>query len=420
MKTTYDESRGYRIHLYKTDKFKQTTIKISLREPILKENITRRALLYNVLFSSSRKYNSERKINIRKEELYSMNFQFVNNRIGNYLNTSLSIKVLDEKYTEKGILEQSISLLSDLLLDPLIEDNHFRKDKVDLYKEKTKARLSTIKEDAPLYASVRAKEVYDDSILSYRIIGYIEDVDEINEYNLYEYYKEMIKTNIIDFYVVGNIELDEIENYIDKYFKKLINNNKNPESYELNTKLLKEKEYIETINNEQSILVILSKLDKTTNYERYYVSSFLSYILGGGTSSKLFNTVREKESLCYYIYSNYRMFDNVLTINAGIDNTNYKKTVKLIKKIIKDIQKGNISEEEINNFKTLINNDFDAIDENARSLINYMIDVDTLKLDELDKRRELINKVTKKDIVNLSKKIKIQNIYLLEGVKNEK
>ena len=49
-----------------------------------------------------------------------------------------------------------------------------------------------------------------------------------------------------------------------------------------------------------------------------------------------------------------------------------------------------------------------------------MIDVDTLKLDELDKRRELINKVTKKDIVNLSKKIKIQNIYLLEGVKNEK
>ena len=114
------------------------------------------------------------------------------------------------------------------------------------------------------------------------------------------------------------------------------------------------------------------------------------------------------------------MFDNVLTINAGIDNTNYKKTVKLIKKIIKDIQKGNISEEEINNFKTLINNDFDAIDENARSLINYMIDVDTLKLDELDKRRELINKVTKEDIVNLSKKIKIQNIYLLEGVKNEK
>ena len=48
-----------------------------------------------------------------------------------------------------------------------------------------------------------------------------------------------------------------------------------------------------------------------------------------------------------------------------------------------------------------------------------MIDVDTLKLDELDKRREKINKVTKEEIVNLSKKIKIQNIYLLEGVKND-
>lgn len=419
MKTTYDEKRGYRIHLYKTDKFKQTTIKISLKEPIKKENITKRSLLYNVLFSSSKKYNSERKINIRKEELYSMNLQFLNNRIGNYLNTTLTIKSLDEKYTEKGILEQSISLLSDLLLDPLIEDNHFKKDKVDLYKEKMKTRLSTLKEDAPLYAAIRAKEVYDDSVLSYRVIGYIEDIDPLNEYNLYEYYKEMIKTNIIDFYVVGNIELEEIESYIDKYFSKLFNNSNNPDNYELNTKITNEKSYTETINNEQSILIILSKLDKPTYYERYYVSSFLSYILGGGTSSKLFNIIREQESLCYYINSNYRMFDNVLSINSGIDNTNYKKAVKLIKKIIKDIQNGNISEEEINNCKTLINNDFDAIDENAASIINYMIDVDTLKLDELDKRREKINKVTKEEIVNLSKKIKIQNIYLLEGVKND-
>ena len=419
MKTTYDEKRGYRIHLYKTDKFKQTTIKISLKEPIKKENITKRSLLYNVLFSSSKKYNSERKINIRKEELYSMNLQFLNNRIGNYLNTTLTIKSLDEKYTEKGILEQSISLLSDLLLDPLIEDNHFRKDKVDLYKEKMKTRLSTLKEDAPLYAAIRAKEVYDDSVLSYRMIGYIEDIDPLNEYNLYEYYKEMIKTNIIDFYIVGNIELEEIESYIDKYFNILFNDNVNPDDYELNTKITNEKKYSETINNEQSILVILAKLDKPTYYERYYVSSFLSYILGGGTSSKLFNIIREQESLCYYINSNYRMFDNVLSINSGIDNTNYKKVVKLIKKIIKDIQKGNISEEEITNCKTLINNDFDAIDENAASIINYMIDVDTLKLDELDKRREKINKVTKEEIVNLSKKIKIQNIYLLEGVKND-
>ena len=39
MKTTYDEKRGYRIHLYKTDKFKQTTIKISLKEPIILKSI---------------------------------------------------------------------------------------------------------------------------------------------------------------------------------------------------------------------------------------------------------------------------------------------------------------------------------------------------------------------------------------------
>ena len=110
------------------------------------------------------------------------------------------------------------------------------------------------------------------------MIGYIEDIDPLNEYNLYEYYKEMIKTNFIDFYVVGNIELEEIESYIDKYFSKLFNNSNNPDNYELNTKITNEKSYTETINNEQSILIILSKLDKPTYYERYYVSRYLSYI----------------------------------------------------------------------------------------------------------------------------------------------
>ena len=47
-------------------------------------------------------------------------------------------------------------------------------------------------------------------------------------------------------------------------------------------------------------------------YERNYPLTLYNIILGGGEDSKLFRTVREKYSLCYYINSVPLKLDNVL------------------------------------------------------------------------------------------------------------
>ena len=47
-------------------------------------------------------------------------------------------------------------------------------------------------------------------------------------------------------------------------------------------------------------------------------------------------------------------------------------------------------------------------------IINYSADL--LKLDGLDVRKDKINKVKKNEIIRLSKKIKIDTIFNLEGV----
>ena len=43
--------------------------------------------------------------------------------------------------------------------------------------------------------------------------------------------------------------------------------------------------------------------------------------------------------------------------------------------------------------------------------------MDLLKTDPIDKRLEKMKEVTKEDIINLSKKVKLETIYMLEGVK---
>ena len=57
--------------------------------------------------------------------------------------------------------------------------------------------------------------------------------------------------------------------------------------------------------------------------ERYIVLPVLNEILGGN-SSKLFNNVREKNSLAYYVYSMFAPSSSMLYLSAGIEKSNYE------------------------------------------------------------------------------------------------
>ena len=53
---------------------------------------------------------------------------------------------------------------------------------------------------------------------------------------------------------------------------------------------------------------------------------------------------------------------------------------------------------------------------NVKDVDNYLM-MEFIGTDDLDKKRELMNKVTKKEIVNVAKKVKIDTVFLLEGGK---
>ena len=47
--------------------------------------------------------------------------------------------------------------------------------------------------------------------------------------------------------------------------------------------------------------------------------------------------------------------------------------------------------------------------------MNNLIDVVLSNNDPISKRKENVNKVTKEDIINISKKVKLDTIFLLKG-----
>ena len=175
------------------------------------------------------------------------------------------------------------------------------------------------------------------------------------------------------------------------------------------------KKIIEQAHISQSKLSIGCKIEKMNDFERNYVLPMYSIILGGGSSSKLFKEVREKNSLCYYISSSAAKLDSILFITSGINYNNFDKTVKLIKKEVKNMSLGKFYENDLEIAKTQYITMLEEIEDSPFQIISSYYSVEMLNYDELEKRKEITKKVTLDDVKHLASKIHIDTVYLLKG-----
>ena len=421
MNYTKKDLGSFRLHLIKTNKFKTITMKVLFHTPIKKEDITKRILLSDILLQSSKKYESKRSMTIEAEELYSASISTGNQRLGNYIFTSFNLQVLSDKYTEEGNLEKAIEFLSEILFYPNIKQQAFLKDKLDLAKYNAVVNISTMKENTSNYSLIKLLENYDQaSPISYQMLGYLDDLEKIDEKNLYETYLKMIDNDYVDIFVVGDYDSKKMVSIIKKYykFKKV---KKEKDSYYLPLKKpRKKRQFIkEAISNTQSKLSIALPIMKLTPYERDYALTLANLIYGGGPDSKLFHNVREKNSLCYTINSFVSKLDNLMVVTAGIDKTNYEKTVSLITSNLLDLKKGKFTDKDIKVAKEIYDTSLEEIEESPISMINEALSETIFDVEEINIRKEKISKVRKSDITRVLKKINMDTIFLLEGVKNE-
>lgn len=407
---------AYNLHIIKTNLYKTITVKIFFREEAKKENITKRNFLNRIIMLGSNDYKTKVELTKAEQDLYAVNISCTNRRIGNYLDTGLSLKVLNDKYTEPGNFEKSLDLLDSLIFNPKVTNKAF--DEVDFATvyEEYKADLNSLSEDKMTYALIKGLEaIAPNNIVSYRGIGYLEDLEKITKENLYSYYEEVIKHNFVDIFVLGDVEEEYITNIFREKFK--INTFKKQPIKALVTPLKSSriKTVKEDISSEQDNLIVTLNLNNLTDYERNYPLSLYNAILGGGSESLLFREIREKKSLSYYISSTPNKLDNLIIIRGGIARGKSNNAVNIIKKILKDLENGKIDDEQINKAKEYYTSAIDDIIESPFQIIESYYMIELLGVDDIETKRKKMLKVTRDEIIALAKKIKINTIYILEG-----
>ncbi len=417
MKYYEEDFLSYKLHMIKTNKFKTVNVKIVFSSFVKKEQITIKNFLADILTYSTKKYPTKKEYSVKLQDLYAMNVFSNCYRIGKLYNMEINASFLNEKYTEDNMFRESIDFLKEIVFNPNVSNNAFDINSFNVIKDITKTQIDSVKENTRKLSLIRMLEnMGKDEVYSYHGFGYFEDLEKITPSNLYEYYKEVINKSKIDIYVLGDIDINETKKIINEAFKfSTIKMPKNDFITYHDSFRRKPKEVVEEAHISQSKLSIGCKIKDITEFERNYVLPLYSMILGGGSDSKLFREVREKNSLCYYVSSSANKLDNILFITSGINSENFEKATTLIKKSLVDMEKGKFDQNDIDKATVQYLAMLDEQQENPFQIISSYYSMEILNYDSIDKRKEKIQSVTYEDIKRVASKIHVDTVYLLKG-----
>ena len=118
---------------------------------------------------------------------------------------SLTSKLVNEK------IDEFIKFPLNAILNPNISNDEFDITTFEYIKERVKKDIESIVEDPKKYSIRKLLEnMCKNTESKININGYIEDLENINNSNLFDYYKEMIKHDFIDIYIIGNLDMDNV------------------------------------------------------------------------------------------------------------------------------------------------------------------------------------------------------------------
>ena len=412
--------KGIKLHTIKTEKFKTNLIAIMLTTKLNRENVTKNALIPAVLRRGTKNLTTQEEINKKLEEMYGASLDCGLDKTGDNQVLKFYIETVNDEFLPQeaeNMLKISLEKIFEFVFNPYLENGYFKKEYVEQEKENIKQIIDGKIDNKARYSLDRCiEEMYKDQPYGLYKYGYVEDMKDINEKNLYEYYKQLINECKIDIFVSGIID-EETENIIKNNENIIKLKDREPQYNEpeiIAKKPEKENDVQESMEVTQGKLIIGMDLDINDDNLRFDVMIYNS-IFGGSANSKLFQNVREKASLAYTASSSYYRFKNNIFINCGIEIKNYEKALEIIKQQIEDMKKGDFTDEEVENAKKGIIASIKTIDDEQDTEITYFFSQELSKSKcNIEQYMQRISGVTKEKVVDIANKVSINTVYFLK------
>lgn len=415
------KKQGYNLHIINTEKYKTNTIVWKMKAPLQVETVTYRALLPHVMQSSTQNYPTTTAFRAYLEDLYGATLFVDLSKKGEYHIITFTIEIANEKFLadDTPLLQKAINLLEETLLHPNAKNGSFVEKTVEQEKRNLKQRIQSVYDDKMRYSSVRlVEEMCKGEPYAIQTNGELDQIDSITAKSLFEYYERAFREDELDLYVIGDVDVKEVEGFCGN----LQFEDRKPKaiSHATDQQQVKEKEVKETQDLKQGKLNIGYRTNIVYGDPDYFALQVFNGLFGGFPHSKLFINVREKASLAYYAASRVESHKGLLMVMSGIENAKYQQAVSIIKEQMDVMKKGDFTEQDIDQTKAVIRNQFLETVDSARGLIEVLYhNVAAKSHVQLENWLDLVAKTTKDEIIDVGKKVELDTIYFLAGLDGE-
>jgi predicted Zn-dependent peptidase len=251
-----------------------------------------------------------------------------------------NIKVLDEH------VPTALDVLSDLVLNPTFASDEITRERGVILEE------IKMDEDNPDYLvhEIFTQAFWKDHPLGKPILGTKETVKRFERDTLCNFYGQRFHGGNMIFSAAGNIDHDAFVEQVTRRFESLPAGESVTAVVPPKTAariILKNKKSLEQVQ------LCLGVPAPAIADESRYVTLVLNTILGGGMSSRLFQTVREERGLAYSIYSDLNPYSDTgsLCVYAGTSSDRAIQVVQLVMEQFRRLKTETLAADELRRAK---------------------------------------------------------------------
>ena len=253
--------------------------------------------------------------------------------------TGFAIKVVDRE------IEKAFDLLADMLVNPTFDERELKREQKVIIEE------IKMTEDSPedILGEIFNEKLFPEHALGLSIAGTPKSVRAFDAEKTRSYHGEVFQPENLIIAAAGNVEHRQIVDLTEKYFFRVSKSKiENRKSKIENPKIAAPIIIKKNKNLEQAHLIVAAPFVAATS-EKRYAADHLANILGGGTSSRLWQKVREEKGLAYSVGASAAMYQDcgVFSIYAGTSPKQTEDVLDISIAELRDVVKNGIAPEEL-------------------------------------------------------------------------
>jgi predicted Zn-dependent peptidase len=245
--------------------------------------------------------------------------------------------------------------------------------------------------------------------------GYLEQVDPIDTAALLSSYRTFMEGAPLDFFVVGDVQPEKIHRLVEEVFTFPEGKKFSIEPPKLQRAPAEPRVVEEKMNVKQGKLTLGYRTNVPYGNDIFPLL-FYSGILGGFSYSKLFQNVREKAGLAYYVFSRLEKSKGLMLISSGIEVENYTKALDIIHEQVHQMAAGEITDFEFDNTRKGLLSQATLVEDNPYQLVGSTLE--GVINQSLMSRREAMERlaaVSKDDVARIARGVELDTIYFLRN-----